>query len=406
MRVAVFTNQFPAPVSTFFARDMRGLIEAGLEIDVFPIYPLESDFWRYIPEILNERVLPRTRIHHLGTAAMLKSVRPWPAGKARRFLKESVAIARSSLRFGRQPVFKTAYVCLKAWALAQKFKEPYDHILAYWGSYAGTCAYVFQQLTNPKTPFSTLLHAGDLYQDQVFLKEKLLRASKIFVVCEFNRRFIAEHFPDIYGAVADRISVYHPSLDFSEFPYDPSPVRNGGVLAVGRFDKCKGFDYLLKSVGMLAESGVQARVDLIGEGEEAESLKAIVEQLGLRDRVRFRGWLPFAEVKEAMNRATVLVHPSSELGDAVPTVIKEALASGTPVIGTTVAGIPELLDGGKCGVLVPPQDVQALAGAIGTLLANPELRRGYAVNGRAYAEEKFDLWRNGQRLAQALGSTR
>ena len=65
MRLAVFTNQFPNRVSTFFARDIRGLIESGIDIDVFPLYPLDPALWCYVPEILNETILPRSKCHHL-----------------------------------------------------------------------------------------------------------------------------------------------------------------------------------------------------------------------------------------------------------------------------------------------------------------------------------------------------
>jgi glycosyltransferase involved in cell wall biosynthesis len=106
-----------------------------------------------------------------------------------------------------------------------------------------------------------------------------------------------------------------------------------------------------------------------------------------------------------MRTATILVHPSADIGDAVPTVIKEAAALGLPVIGTSVAGIPELLDQGKCGVLVPPRDVKALSDAMERLLKDEALRHRYAADARAYAEEKFDLWVNGRSLAQQLVST-
>jgi glycosyltransferase involved in cell wall biosynthesis len=107
-----------------------------------------------------------------------------------------------------------------------------------------------------------------------------------------------------------------------------------------------------------------------------------------------------------MKQAALLVHPSSGLGDAVPTVIKESMACGTPVVASNVAGIPELLDGGRCGMLVPPQNAQALADAIKALLADPAMRRTYAEKARKYAEEKFDLWQNGQGLATVIRSTK
>ena len=65
MRLAVFTNQFPSRVSTFFARDIRSLLKAGIEVEVFPIYPLDAELWAYVPEILNETVFPRDKVHHI-----------------------------------------------------------------------------------------------------------------------------------------------------------------------------------------------------------------------------------------------------------------------------------------------------------------------------------------------------
>jgi glycosyltransferase involved in cell wall biosynthesis len=78
---------------------------------------------------------------------------------------------------------------------------------------------------------------------------------------------------------------------------------------------------------------------------------------------------------------------------------------GTPVVASHLAGIPELLNAGKCGILVPPSNPTALADAIQALLRNPDLRRMYADLAREHAEEKFDLWRNGKKLAEILNST-
>ena len=81
------------------------------------------------------------------------------------------------------------------------------------------------------------------------------------------------------------------------------------------------------------------------------------------------------------------------------------MALGTPVIASDVAGIPEALDRGRCGMLVPTKDVYALAAAIETLLGDATLRRSYAERARRRTEELFDLWRNGARLADVLRAT-
>ncbi len=378
---------------------MRGLIHAGLELDIFPVHPLDPVLWRYVPDVLNEQILPKSRVHHVP----IRRVLPGRIGRLSKFLKYTAPIGVSALRYGIGPVAKTAYVLLKGLAAAQEYRRvPYDHILAYWGSYAATYAYVFRSLTNQHIPISMFLHAGDLYQDQVYLDQKLLHSNNIFVVCEFNREFIKKHYQDIFDAVSNKIHVYHPSLDLAELEYEPSGVRERKVLAVGRFDRCKGFDYLLRAVSDLTHQGIDVDVELIGDGDEASLLKSLADKLGIRKNVKFRGWLPFGEVKTAMRQACMLVHPASELGDAVPTVIKEALAIGTPVIASNVAGIPELLDYGRCGILVPPRDVLELGNAIKTLLADETTCRKLVEKARAFAEEHFDLWRNGARLATIL----
>jgi len=307
--------------------------------------------------------------------------------------------------FGIGPTVKSAYVFLKAWATAQKFAADYDHILSYWGSYAATYAYIFHRLTNERIPFSMFLHAGDLYQDQVYLRQKLLYADNIFVVCDFNRQYICNYYKDIFNLLSKKIHVYHPGLDFAEFPYEPNGVRARRVIGVGRFDKCKGFDYLVRAIHELAGSGIDVELELVGDGEQAGPLKALAGELNVNKRIRFRGWLPFDEVRNAMSQASILAHPSSELGDAVPTVIKEACALGTPVIASDVAGLPELLDNGRCGILVRPRDVKALANAIKTLLTDNLARQCYVAAARRHAEEKFDVWRNAQHLACILQST-
>jgi glycosyltransferase involved in cell wall biosynthesis len=117
------------------------------------------------------------------------------------------------------------------------------------------------------------------------------------------------------------------------------------------------------------------------------------------------GWLPFENVKKEMEKATLLIHPSIGLGDAVPTVIKEALALGLPVVASNTAGIPELLDNGRIGVLVPTKDSYSLAGSIISLLEDEQKRKSFGIRGRKFAEQKFDMWSNGKELSKLILNT-
>jgi glycosyltransferase involved in cell wall biosynthesis len=104
-----------------------------------------------------------------------------------------------------------------------------------------------------------------------------------------------------------------------------------------------------------------------------------------------------------MHAATLLAQPS--LIEGLPTVVEEAIALGTPVVGSRVGGLPELLDHGRCGIVVPPADSMALADGLQTMLAHPAARLAYAERARAHAEETLDMWTNGVRFADTLRGT-
>jgi glycosyltransferase involved in cell wall biosynthesis len=405
LRLAVFTNQFPSRVSTFFARDIAPLLRAGVAVEIFPFYPIDPDLWRYVPDILRE-TLSRSNIHHVSLAQVVRSVGSLRLGKLRRFLCDTAAVSLSAARFGVGPLARSAYVALKALAWAHQSRTRYDHILAYWGNYAGTSAYIFRRLTDQTIPFSIFLHAGiDLYENPVYLRQKLVDADKIITCSEFNQHFMQQHFPAIYQLISDRIYVHYHGVDLSEFRFESNGRPGHRILAIGGFYEYKGYDYLLRAAKELSIRGIKYEIDLVGDGKEADGLKALATKLQISDRVRFLGWLPPGEIPNVMRQATIFVHPSSRLADGVPNVIKESMAVGTPVVASSVAGIPELLGNGKYGILVPPKDVKALANAVETLLSNDELRLKYTYTARRRAEEKFDLWQNGQRLAETLYTT-
>ncbi|HKO98110.1 MAG TPA: glycosyltransferase [Pyrinomonadaceae bacterium] len=407
MRLAVFTSKYPARVATFFERDMRALLEAGVEIDVFPIYPLDSSMWDYSHGTLNEEVLSRDKIHHLGLAEALLAMRPYPVKKLATFIRDLAVTTTAAIKYGPGPFAKTSYAVAKAWAWAQKNGKEYDHVLAYWGNYAATSAYAFHRLLDKPIPLSIWLHAGaDLYDTPVYLRQKLLYADQIVTCCAFNRKFLAEHHADIFPAISEKIHVCYHGLDFPDFPYRPEGRESHRIVAVGRLSKEKGFSYLLRALHQLISNGTNVELELVGDGEEAAALKRLAEDLQIADRVTFSGWLKFEGVKKAIGNATILVHPSDGLGDGLPNVIREAMALGTPVIASDIAGIHEALDDGNCGMLVPPRDVQSLVTAIKSLLSNSEQRLIFAERARKRAEDKFDMWRNGRSLAALLRTAR
>ncbi len=121
MRLAVFTNKYPSHVNTFFARDIRVLLEAKIEIDIFSFYPLDSRLWQYVPEILNEQIFPRKNAHHISLVQCVKFAKPYSLMEIYKYLHDTSAITISSAKYGIRPVAKSAYTFVKAWAWAQKY---------------------------------------------------------------------------------------------------------------------------------------------------------------------------------------------------------------------------------------------------------------------------------------------
>lgn len=406
LRLAVFTSKYPARVTTFFERDMRALLEAGIDLEVFAIYPLDASQWPYTLDTLSGERMLRDRVHHLGLGKALRRARNTLRRHGTKCLRDAGAVLSAAAHFGPGPLAKTAYVLPKAWAWAAKHCDRFDHVLAYWGNYAGTCAYIFHRLLERPIPFSIWVHAGtDLYKRPVFLQQKLRYADNILTCCEFNREYMRRRFRDLSSMIGPKIHVSHHGLNLPEFPFRSDGRRTRRVIAVGGLVKDKGFDYLLRAAQQLAARGVDLTIEVVGDGTELRALRALARNLGIVKRVVFRGWLPFPEVCRAISQAAVLVHPSARLGDGLPNVVREAMALGTPVVASSIAGIPDALKDG-CGILVPARDVAALANAIKALLDNPTARWSIAHHARRRVEERYDMWQNGTRLAEILCATR
>jgi glycosyltransferase involved in cell wall biosynthesis len=407
MRLAVFTNQYPGKVNTFFLRDLAGLAACGVEIDVFPLYPEDAALWKYAGAGGDSAVcpIPRERVHYgHGSTRPAGAASPSPSRRRTGFLGHALRAVAESVPHGPAATAKTAYAAAKARRWAREGHPRYDQVLGYWGNYAATAASLFARRRGLSEPVSIFLHAGtDLYRGRPYLRTKLEEARTILVCSEFNREFLRDRYPDIAESLARRIYVHQHGLDFAELPYGRDGRADSGIVAVGGFEKAKGFDDLLRACGILRDRGVAFELELVGDGPQRDALRKLASELSLGERVRFPGWLPFAEARAAIRRAAVLVHPSIGLGDGAPNVIKEAMALGTPVVASRVAGIPGLLEEGGCGVLVEPRDPAGLAETLRALLERPAERETLAQRARRSAEARFDIWRNGRLLAEALG---
>lgn len=206
------------------------------------------------------------------------------------------------------------------------------------------------------------------------------------------------------GCDPKRIQVQPLGVKPRMFPPAIRAATNGPIriLSIGRMVAKKGMEYGLRAVAALFREEPHLEYVIIGDGPLRTDIERLIDDLGLGNIVRLAGWKTRPEIVKALGDADVLLAPSvtAESGDreGTPVVIMEALASGVPVVSTLHAGIPEVLEEGVSGFLVPERDVPSLAGALRRLVRSPELRARMGERGRSAMQERHDIGALNNRL--------
>jgi glycosyltransferase involved in cell wall biosynthesis len=184
-------------------------------------------------------------------------------------------------------------------------------------------------------------------------------------------------------APAVRVEVAPMPADITLFPDVKADRVEGRVLFVGRLNAQKGLADLLEAMAWVPA----ATLDVVGDGDDREALRARAERLGVHARVRWLGAIPRTELPASYRAAQAVVVPSRNEGLGLVAV--EAQLSRTPVIAYRSGGLPDVVDPKWGGTLVPPGDVRALAGAIDALLQDPSRAQGYGASARATMLDRF-----------------
>jgi glycosyltransferase involved in cell wall biosynthesis len=187
------------------------------------------------------------------------------------------------------------------------------------------------------------------------------------------------------GAPEERIvELPHPTRWLGT---EASPVSGNGrprIVGAGRLIVQKGFDLLVLAFAEIADEFPDVQLEFAGEGPQRAVLERLAGDLGLRDRVRFRGWIPGSLMGDFFAGARVAVLPS-RVNEGLGMVLVEAGVEGCPLVGTDLGGIRDIIRPGRTGILVPSNDASALADALRSLLADPELARRLGEGARAEA---------------------
>lgn len=393
VKIAYILNTYPQPSQSFIRRELKGLERLGLSVE--RIAMRRSDLPLKDPQDREEQ--GRTQyVLEAGKAALLVSLMAALLGRPGAFF----AALKTALELGWvSPAGRLrhlVYLLEACHVLRLVNAAGVEHMHAHFGTNAAAVAMLARVLGGPSYSFT--VHGPEEFDavHSLSLAAKMERAAFTVAVSSYGRSQLCRWLPhDAW----DRVKVVHCGIDPEAFP-EPGPMPAEGLrmVNIGRLSEQKGQLILMPVMSRVAGTEEDTQLTLIGDGELRGALEAEIAARRLEGHVTLAGWQTEEEVRAALAGCHALVLPS--FAEGLPMVIMEAMAAGRPVISTYVAGIPELVQDGVTGWLVPAGDDAALADAVMVLAAMPaEDRAALGRAGRARVLERHDMYREAEKLA-------
>lgn len=394
MKVAYLTNQYPHVRHTFIRREVVALEGHGVEVVRYSVRDSGSD----AVDPADRAEYAKTRaLLSAGKVALLTALFGHALTRPVRFLRA----LGTTIRFGRRSdrgalrhlVYFAEACVLRNWLAAERV----DHLHVHFATNPAAVALFCKLLGGPD--YSITIHGPEEWDrpEALSLTEKYEGAAFVVAVSDFGRcqvyRWTAlAYWPNVH--------VVRCGVDEAFLTADPEPVPDTDklVLVAGLVEQ-KGHLLLIQALGRVRDAGGRFHIVFVGDGHLRPRLEDEVKRLGLSDRVTFAGWQSNAEVREHLRTSRALVMPS--FAENLPVAMMEALATGRPVLGTYIAGVPELVESGVNGWLVPAGNVEATAAAIVKLLRAPvDQLTGMGRAGATRVRELHDARKEAARLKE------
>jgi glycosyltransferase involved in cell wall biosynthesis len=383
---------YPRISETFISNEILLLENLGFAVHLFSMRRPRENFSHesvkkirakvnYLPETLI-KPLPRLLYHNLLLAAKKPVVY---AGALR-------AGFRRFLRTHKSATIKHLF---QAGYLAHRFlpASGVTHLHAHFAHSPTSVAMFTSLLTG--LPFSFTAHAKDIYtSDPRQIREKIGLARFVVTCTEYNRKHLRE-LSDGYATPIHRN--YHGidiKLFFDKNEKPKIPVQPYQILTVARLTAKKGLSTIYKALRILCDQGVSLHHTHIGGGEDREKIISLIKDLDLESLTELLGTQPHQVVLAHYKNADLFVlgcevAPNGDR-DGIPNVLAEGMAMGLPVVVTDISAIPELVQDGKTGLLVPPGQPRQLAEAMLRMLTDGELRSRVIAAGKQRVMREFD----------------
>ena len=401
MRILFMVGLFPKLSETFILNQITGLIDRGHHVDVYASKPgdcsvVHSDVEKY--NLANNTYYwnpPQNRLlrffHRFSTM-----VRQW--------LKDPLLASRILTIVRRRPSLATIRLLFTAIDLLSR--PHYDIIHCHFGP-TGERGRRLRDSGILPGKLITTFHGSDLTsyvrKNGQHCFDSLFQAGDLFLPISerWKRRLI-----DL-GCDQNKIIVHRMGVDCKKFLFtrrklnDRSKIR---LVSIARLTEKKGLEYGIRAVAKLARVNPNIEYTIVGDGSLKGRLQSLVKELDLIDTVRMVGSKSQNEVIEILEKSHILVAPSvtSKNGDqeGIPVGLMEAMAMGLPIVSTLHSGIPELIENGVSGFLVPGRNIDRLFAKLKYLVEHPEIWPDMGRHGRKHVEEHYDINKLNDRLVQ------
>jgi len=401
MRIALILYTFPTLSETFILNQIFDLIDRGHTLDIFALE--RGDTRKMHPDVKRYNLLDRTyypKIPANKVWRVLKAV--WLVFV--NFHKDPLVILRSlnMLKYGREAVSLRLFYNV----LSYVGRKPYDIIHCHFG----TCGLLGMQMRHMeaiKGKLITTFHGSDM---SAYIKEQgnevynlLFEGGDLFLpISERWKNRLIE-----LGCDTNKILVHRMGVDCRKLTFSASTLRKGErvrILTVARLVEKKGVENGIRAVAKLSRKYKNVQYDIIGNGPLQDRCSRLIAESRMGDKIHLLGSRDQQQVYDTIENSHIFLCPSvtGNNGDqeGIPVSLMEAMAAGLPVISTRHSGIPELVQDGISGFLVPEKDVDALAERLLYLIEHPEIWPEMGRAGCAHVEANYDIKKLNERLVE------